>query len=82
MEIIIFEGVLTKLTFLMKFPHLSKFIDLIKDLKNMNTKVFFPCVGGSNLILGTGTENQIFFKELQLLSKSFFHQILKNDTLV
>ena len=30
---IIFEGVLTKLNFLMKFPHLSKFIDLMKDLK-------------------------------------------------
>ena len=27
----------------------------------MSTKAFFPCGGGSNLILGTGTENQIFF---------------------
>ena len=26
----------------------------------MNTKAFFPCGGGSNLILGIGTENQIF----------------------
>ena len=26
----------------------------------MNTKAFFPCGGGSNLILGTGMENQIF----------------------
>ena len=26
----------------------------------MNTKAFFPCVGGSNLILGIGRENQIF----------------------
>ena len=24
----------------------------------MNTKAFFPCGGGSNLILGTGTKNQ------------------------
>ena len=32
MGIIIFEGVLTKLNFSMKFPHLSKFIDLMKDL--------------------------------------------------
>ena len=32
MGIIIFQGVLTKLNFLMKFPHLSKFIDLMKDL--------------------------------------------------
>ena len=28
----------------------------------MNTKAFFPCGEGSNLILGTGTENQIFPK--------------------
>ena len=27
----------------------------------MNIKVFFPCGRGSNLILGTGSENQIFF---------------------
>ena len=27
----------------------------------MNTKAIFPCGGGSNLILGTGSENQIFF---------------------
>ena len=26
----------------------------------MSTKAFFPCGGGSNLILGTGTEKQIF----------------------
>ena len=26
----------------------------------MNTKAFFSCGGGSNLILGTGTENQVF----------------------
>ena len=27
----------------------------------MNTKAFFPYVGGLNLILGIGRENQIFF---------------------
>ena len=27
----------------------------------MNIKAFFPCGGWSNLILGTGSENQIFF---------------------
>ena len=32
MGIIIFKGVLTKLNFLIKFPHLSKFINLMKDL--------------------------------------------------
>ena len=26
----------------------------------MSTKAFCPCGGGSNLILGTGMENQIF----------------------
>ena len=26
----------------------------------MNTKASFPCGEGSNLILGTGSENQIF----------------------
>ena len=40
MGIIIFEGVLTKLNFLMKFPHLSKFIDLIKDLKYEHQSIF------------------------------------------
>ena len=58
--IIIFQGVLTKLNFLTKFPHLSKFINLMKDLKYEHQSIFFPCGGGSNLILGTGTENQIF----------------------
>ena len=32
----------------------------------MNTKAFSPCGGGSNLILGKGSENQIF-------SKNFSH---------
>ena len=43
----------------------------------MNTKAFFPCGGGSNLILGTGTENQIFILRTPATIK-FFHQILKN----
>ena len=59
----------------MKFPHLSKFIDLMKDL-NMNTKAFFPCGGGSNLILGIGSENQIFFLRTPATVK-FFHQIVE-----
>ena len=29
----------------------------------MNTKAFFPCWERSNLILGTGRENQIFFSK-------------------
>ena len=43
----------------------------------MSTKAFFPCGGGSNLNLGTGTENQIFILITPAVIK-FFHQILKN----
>ena len=43
----------------------------------MSTKAFFPCGGGSNLILGTGIENQIFILGTPATIK-FFHQILKN----
>ena len=47
----------------------------------MSTKALFPCGGGSNLILDIGTENQIFILRTPATIK-FFHQILKNDTLV
>ena len=43
----------------------------------MSTKVPFPCGGGSNLILGTGMENQIFILRTPATIE-FFHQILKN----
>ena len=43
----------------------------------MNTKAFFLCWEGSNLILGIGTENQIFILRTPATIK-FFHQILKN----
>ena len=36
----------------------------------MNTKAFFPCGGGSNFILGTGSENQIFFLRTPATVKS------------
>ena len=42
----------------------------------MNTKAFFPCGGGSNLILETGSEHQIFFLRTPATVK-FFHQIVK-----
>ena len=42
----------------------------------MNTQVLFPCGGGSNLIVCTGTENQIFILRTPAAIK-FFHQILK-----
>ena len=38
----------------------------------MNTKAFFPCGGGSNLILGIGRENQIFFSENSSCCQVFF----------
>ena len=37
----------------------------------MSTKGLFPCGGGSNLILGTGIENQIFFLRTQAAIKFF-----------
>ena len=43
----------------------------------MSNKAFCPCGGGSNLILGTGTENYIFILRT-LAAINFFHQILKN----
>ena len=74
--IIIFQGVLIKFNFSTKFPHLEIIIDLMKDLKYEHQSTF-PLCGGSNLILGTGTENQIFILRTPATIK-FFHQILKN----
>ena len=38
--IIIFQGVLTKFNFLMKFPHLEIIVDLMKDLKYEHQSTF------------------------------------------
>ena len=43
----------------------------------MSTKELFPCGEGSNLIVGTGTENKIFILRTPAAIK-FFHQILIN----
>ena len=43
----------------------------------MSTKAFCPCGGGSNLILGTGMENQLFIL-ITPAAINYFHQILKN----
>ena len=43
----------------------------------MNTKAFFLCWEGSNLILGICKENQIFILRTPA-TINFFHQILKN----
>ena len=37
--IIIFQGVLTKYNFLMKFPHLEKIVNLMKDLKYEHQRI-------------------------------------------
>ena len=47
----------------------------------MNTKAFFPSGRGSNLILGTGKENQIFILRNQATIK-FIIKFSKYDTLV
>ena len=41
----------------------------------MTTKALFPCGGGSNSILGTGTENQFILRTPATIK--FFHEILK-----
>ena len=43
----------------------------------MSTKAFCPCGGGSSLILGTGTESQIFIL-ITPAAINYFHQILRN----
>ena len=73
--IIIFQGVLTKFYILTKFLHKEKFVDLMKNLKYEH-KSTFPSGEGSNLFLGTGTENQIIILRTPAAIK-FFHQILK-----
>ena len=47
----------------------------MKDLKYDHQSIF-PCGGGSNLILGIGRKNQIFFLRT-LAAVNFFHQIVK-----
>ena len=45
----------------------------------MTTKAFFLSGGGSNLILGTGMENQIFILRTQAAVKFFLTGLLKNN---
>ena len=49
--IIISQGVQTKFNFLMKFPHLEKFVDLMKDLKYEHQGTF-PLWGRVKLNFG------------------------------
>ena len=43
----------------------------------MSTKAFFPCGGRSNLILGTGVENQIFILGTPAAVKCFLRIVKK-----
>ena len=42
----------------------------------MSTKAFFPCGGGSYLILGTGTENHIFILRTPATVKFFLQDCM------
>ena len=50
----------------------------MKNLKYEHQSIF-PCWEGSNLILGMGKENQIFFLRTPA-AVNFFHQILTTPT--
>ena len=41
--VLIFQGVLTKFFFLMKFPHLEKIVNLMRDLKYQHQSIFPLC---------------------------------------
>ena len=43
----------------------------------MNIKALFPCRGGSNLILGTGMESQIFILRTPATVKYFLQDCQK-----
>ena len=43
----------------------------------MSTKAFFPCGGGSNLISGTGMENQMFILGTSAAVKFFLQDCQK-----
>ena len=47
----------------------------------MSTKAFCTCGGGSNLILGTGTENQIFILITPADINYFHHVTITENTL-
>ena len=76
--IIIFQGVLTKLNFSTKFPHLEKFADLMKDLKYEHQSIFPLCwrvklnfrdrYGKLNIFSKNSSHYQVFSPNSQKLS--------------
>ena len=71
MGIITYKGVLTKFNFSMKFQHLEKNCQFNEIPKIWAPKHFSLVGGGSNLILGTGMENQIFILRTPATVKFF-----------
>ena len=63
-----------KIQFFDKIFISGKICQFNERLKNISTKAFIPCGGGSNLILGTGMENQIFILRTPATVKFFFLQ--------
>ena len=59
----------------MKFPHLEKFADLMKDLKYYHQSIF-PCGGGVKLNFRDRYGKPNIFLRTPAAIK-FFHQILK-----
>ena len=51
----------------------------MKYLKYKHQSIFFPCGGGSNLILGTGMKSHIFILRTLAAVKYFFTGLSKND---
>ena len=55
---------------------IQSFDKILTSQKKLYFFAFFCCGGGSNLIVGTGMENQIFILRTPA-TINFFHQILK-----
>ena len=64
-----------KIKFLMKFPHLEKFVNLMKDLKYEHQSIF-PLLGSVKLNFRDRYRKPIFFLRTPATVK-FFHQIVK-----
>ena len=74
-KIIIFQGVLTKFNFSMRFPHLEKFVNLMKDLKYKHQSIF-PLWGRVKLnFRDRYRESNIFSKN------SSYYQVFQKMTL-
>ena len=78
--ILIFKGVLTKINFLMTFPHLEKFVSLMKDLKYEHQSIF-PLLGRVKLNFMDRYGKLNFFCKNSSHCQVFFTKLSKNETL-